>query len=102
MPRPTPAQLAYGSATVVFSTLAMLLLSQTRSALGVGIVTVAGLALGLLVAVTVPVSRTSRASRASRASRPSRTIRANRPMARTGPAERPRAHAPAREHSLHG
>ncbi|MET7901331.1 hypothetical protein ABZS86_07570 [Streptomyces sp. NPDC005355] len=99
MPRPTPAQLAYGSATVVFSTLAMLLLSQTRSALGVGIVTVAGLALGLLVAVTVPVSRTSRTSRASR---PSRTIRANRPMARTGPAERPRAHAPAREHSLHG
>ncbi|MET7765298.1 hypothetical protein ABZS71_25980 [Streptomyces sp. NPDC005393] len=99
MPRPTPAQLAYGSATVVFSTLAMLLLSQTRSALGVGIVTVAGLALGLLVAVTVPVSRTSRTSRASR---PSRTVRANRPMARTGPAERPRAHAPAREHSLHG
>ncbi|MET7934576.1 hypothetical protein [Streptomyces sp. NPDC005322] len=93
MPRPTPAQLAYGSVTVVFSTLAMLLLSQTRSALGVGIVTVAGLALGLLVAVTVPVSR---------ASRPSRTVRANRPMARTGTAERPRAHAPAREHSLHG
>ncbi|MET8012257.1 hypothetical protein ABZU86_24015 [Streptomyces sp. NPDC005271] len=96
MPRPTPAQLAYGSVTVVFSTLAMLLLSQTRSALEVGIVTVAGLALGLLVAVTVPVSR------ASRASRPSRTVRANRPMARTGTAERPRAHAPAREHSLHG
>jgi len=35
MPRPTSAQLAYGSATVVLSTLAMLLLSETRSGLGV-------------------------------------------------------------------
>ncbi len=35
MPRPTAAQLAYGSCTVIFSTLAMLLLSQTSSGLGI-------------------------------------------------------------------
>jgi hypothetical protein len=55
MPRPTVAQLASGSATVVFSTLAMLLLSQTRSGIGVAVVAFAGLGLGLLVALTVPV-----------------------------------------------
>ncbi|RFU82389.1 hypothetical protein DY218_33360 [Streptomyces triticagri] len=54
MPRPTAAQLAFGSATVVFSTLAMLLLSGATSALGAAVVAVAGLGLGLLVAVTVP------------------------------------------------
>ncbi|MDI3407990.1 hypothetical protein [Streptomyces cavernicola] len=55
MPRPTAAQLAYGSATVVLATLAMLLLSQTRSGIGVAVIAVAALALGLLVAVTVPM-----------------------------------------------
>ncbi|MFG2647255.1 hypothetical protein [Streptomyces sp. NPDC048436] len=54
MPRPTPAQLAYGSLTVVFSTLAMLLLSQTSSGPGVAVITAAALGLGLLVAMTVP------------------------------------------------
>ncbi|MFF9811182.1 hypothetical protein ACF1G5_39910 [Streptomyces coeruleorubidus] len=56
MPRPTAAQLAYGSCTVIFSTLAMLLLSQTSSAVGIAIIAVAALALGLLVAMTVPLS----------------------------------------------
>lgn len=55
MPRPTAAQLAYGSCTVIFSTLAMLLLSQTSSAVGIAITAVAALALGLLVAMTVPL-----------------------------------------------
>ncbi|MGW2104535.1 hypothetical protein ACWCPX_44180 [Streptomyces olivaceoviridis] len=55
MPRPTAAQLAYGSCTVIFSTLAMLLLSQTSSGLGVAVIALAALALGLLVALTVPV-----------------------------------------------
>ncbi|MEU6913117.1 hypothetical protein ACFY78_32840 [Streptomyces olindensis] len=55
MPRPTAAQLAYGSCTVIFSTLAMLLLSQTSSGVGIAIITVAALALGLLVAMTVPL-----------------------------------------------
>jgi hypothetical protein len=57
MPRPTAAQLAYGSCTVFFSTLAMLLLSQTSSGAGIAIIAVAALALGLLVAMTVPLSR---------------------------------------------
>ncbi|MEV5146062.1 hypothetical protein [Streptomyces sp. NPDC052727] len=55
MPRPTAAQLAYGSCTVIFSTLAMLLLSQTSSGIGVAVIALAALALGLLVALTVPV-----------------------------------------------
>ncbi|MFJ5993555.1 hypothetical protein [Streptomyces sp. NPDC092370] len=54
MPRPTAAQLAYGSCTVILSTLAMLLLSQTSSGVGIAIIAVAALALGLLVALTVP------------------------------------------------
>ncbi|MGX1882764.1 hypothetical protein [Streptomyces sp. NPDC055287] len=60
MPRPTAAQFAYGSATVVFSTLAMLLLSQTASGIGVAIIALAALALGLLVALTVPMPKTAR------------------------------------------
>ncbi|MFL5996344.1 MAG: hypothetical protein ACJ736_18895 [Streptomyces sp.] len=54
MPRPTAAQIAYGSLTVIFSTLAMLLLSQTSSAVGTAVIAVSALALGLLVAMTVP------------------------------------------------
>ncbi|MFC8920608.1 hypothetical protein ACGF5F_12765 [Streptomyces sp. NPDC047821] len=55
MPRPTAAQLAYGSATVVFATVAMLLMSRTTTGLGVALIGVAALALGLLVATTLPV-----------------------------------------------
>nr|WTB31545.1 hypothetical protein OG781_20475 [Streptomyces sp. NBC_00830] len=54
MPRPTAAQLSYGSVTVVFSTLAMLLLSRTSSGAGIAVIGTAAMALGLLVAVTVP------------------------------------------------
>ncbi|MGW1592919.1 hypothetical protein [Streptomyces sp. NPDC002343] len=54
MPRPTTAQFAYGSCTVIFSTLAMLLLSQTASGPWIAVIAVAALALGLLVAWTVP------------------------------------------------
>lgn len=57
MPRPTAAQLAYGSCTVIFSTLAMLLLSQTSSGLGIAVIAASALALGLLVAMTVPLPR---------------------------------------------
>ncbi|MGW2650276.1 hypothetical protein ACWC2T_36590 [Streptomyces sp. NPDC001393] len=57
MPRPTAAQFVYGSCTVIFSTLAMLLLSQTSSGLGVTVIALAALALGLLVAMTVPLPR---------------------------------------------
>ncbi|KUJ43048.1 hypothetical protein MBT84_26315 [Streptomyces sp. MBT84] len=61
MPRPNAAQLAYGSCTVIFSTLAMLLLSQTSSGLGIAVIALAALALGLLVAVTVPVPKSASA-----------------------------------------
>lgn len=57
MPRPTVAQLAYGSCTVILSTLAMLLLSQTSSGLGITIIAVSALALGLLVTWTVPLPK---------------------------------------------
>ncbi len=57
MPRPSAAQILYGSVTVVFSTLAMLLLSGARTRSNVVIVTVAGLALGLLVAVAIGGAR---------------------------------------------
>ncbi|MGW3951375.1 hypothetical protein ACWEKM_10620 [Streptomyces sp. NPDC004752] len=57
MPRPTAAQLAYGSCTVIFSTLAMLLLSQTSSGVGIAVIALASLALGLLVALTVPLPK---------------------------------------------
>ncbi|MGW5125591.1 hypothetical protein ACWEQ7_16320 [Streptomyces sp. NPDC004069] len=57
MPRPTAAQVAYGSCTVILSTLAMLLLSRTSSGLGIVVITLAALALGLLVALTVPMPK---------------------------------------------
>ncbi|MFG2096612.1 hypothetical protein [Streptomyces sp. NPDC048612] len=63
MPRPTAAQLVYGSATVFLSTLAMLLLSQTETGIGVAVIALAGLGLGLLVAMTVPMPGASRVVR---------------------------------------
>ncbi|MEV0091841.1 hypothetical protein [Streptomyces sp. NPDC050738] len=61
MPRPTAAQLSYGSATVIFSTVAMLLLSRTETGVGVGVIVLAALVLGLLVALTVPMPKAARA-----------------------------------------
>lgn len=60
MPRPTTAQLAYGSLTVVLSTLATLLLSDVRSGAAVVAVAAGGLLLGLLVALTVTMPATAR------------------------------------------
>ncbi|MFJ4695106.1 hypothetical protein [Streptomyces sp. NPDC088766] len=57
MPRPTVAQLTYGSCTVILSTLAMLLLSQASSGSLVVVVAVTSLALGVLVAMTLPAPR---------------------------------------------
>ncbi|MFE0640428.1 hypothetical protein ACFW2Y_02180 [Streptomyces sp. NPDC058877] len=54
MLRPNTAQLAYGSATVVLATVALLLLSGTTTTLGIAAVCVATLLLGILVAVTMP------------------------------------------------
>ncbi|UUN27137.1 hypothetical protein [Streptomyces sp. FIT100] len=71
MPRLTAAQLAYGSATVVLSTVAMLLLSRTTTGVGIAVIGVAALALGLLVAVTVPLPVRAKAKAAH-------TVRTNR------------------------
>ncbi|MER5306184.1 hypothetical protein ABT034_00030 [Streptomyces sp. NPDC002773] len=54
MQRPNAAQLAYGSATVVLATVALLLLTRTTTTLGITAVSLAGLLLGLFVAVTMP------------------------------------------------
>ncbi|MEW1545880.1 hypothetical protein [Streptomyces tsukubensis] len=84
MPRPTPAQLASGSATVVLSALALLLFTRTTHALGVAAIGVAAMALGLLVATALPMSRALKA-----AARPGSSKRA------ATPAPRPKAHAGA-------
>ncbi|MGW5848371.1 hypothetical protein ACWFQ8_10550 [Streptomyces sp. NPDC055254] len=91
MPRPTAAQLAYGSATVVVSTIAMLLLSRTSTGWGVAVVSAAALALGLLVAVTVPAPRRRgrHAARTGTAATPAGT---RAPEPRTTAAEHPVHH----------
>ncbi|MFI6469467.1 hypothetical protein ACIBL5_04265 [Streptomyces sp. NPDC050516] len=120
MPRPTAAQLSYGSATVVFSTVAMLLLSRTESGVGVAVIVLAALLLGLLVAVTVPMPLPRRARADANAN--DRTVLAAgaAPVNRTAVVETsaavgvpplPSRHRgsvsvtserPAREHSLRG
>lgn len=54
MPRPTAVQFASGSATVVCSTLALLLLTGARSDLWIAAIACLALALGILVAARVP------------------------------------------------
>ncbi len=72
MPRPNPAQLAYGSATVILSALVMLLVTQARSGAGIAVVASAALALGLTVAVTVPAKRAAHRARPVAAGVPGR------------------------------
>ena len=114
MPRPTAAQLAYGSATVVFSTLAMLLLSRTSSGVGIAVIGTAALALGLLVAVTVPLPLRTKTRKAARtatgvrtnpavAHRHFRHVYGGRRHRRHPPGQdpgRPRAPSACGEHSL--
>lgn len=57
MPRPTVAQLTYGSCTVILSTLAMLLVSQASSGSLIAVIAITALALGVLVAMTLPAPR---------------------------------------------
>ncbi|MEV5429638.1 hypothetical protein [Streptomyces sp. NPDC052701] len=80
MPRPTAAQLAYGSCTVIFSTLAMLLLSQTSSGAGIVLIALSALVLGLLVALTVPVPGPGAAVVARPAPREQRAVRGTEPV----------------------
>ena len=65
MPRLIPAQLVYGSATVVVTTLAMLFLTQARSGAGTAVIAVVGLVAGVCVALAVPHLRAASASRAA-------------------------------------
>ncbi|MFG2332279.1 hypothetical protein ACGFMM_21955 [Streptomyces sp. NPDC048604] len=67
MPRPNAAQLAYGSATVVFATVALLLLSRATTGPGIALIGVTSLLLGLLVVVTMPVAARRRARAAGEA-----------------------------------
>ncbi|WNI24537.1 hypothetical protein [Streptomyces sp. ITFR-16] len=76
MPRPTAAQLSYGSATVVFATLAMLLLSRTSSGVGIAVIGTAALALGLLVSVTVPLPARRGTAKSARTAPPASAHRA--------------------------
>ncbi|WP_418957316.1 hypothetical protein [Streptomyces tritici] len=69
MPRPNAAQLAYGAATVVFATVALLLLSDATTGPGIALIGVASLLLGLLVVLTLPLGARRRA-RAHRAQAP--------------------------------
>lgn len=91
MPPTTPVQLACGSATVVVSTLSMLLLFDPRSIPGVAVAALVGLGLGLLVTVTVPVS--GRRAPGTAGAAPASRIRAS-----GGQVPRPRVPADAGEH----
>jgi hypothetical protein len=62
MPHPTPAPFAYGAATVVLSTFAMSLLSETRSGGAEAVIAASSLVLGLLVALTAPMPPVPRTS----------------------------------------
>ncbi|OKJ76070.1 hypothetical protein [Streptomyces sp. CB02460] len=82
MPRPTAAQLAYGSVTVVLSTLAMLLLFRTSSGIGIAAVGTVALALGLAVSVTVPAKSRRYAAKAAGTAAPVSAHRGTAPAAR--------------------
>ncbi|NJP41886.1 hypothetical protein [Actinacidiphila epipremni] len=92
MPRPTTAQLAYGSLTVVLSTFAALLLSDVRSGAAVVAVAAGGLLLGL--AVTVSAARRAAAPRPAAAPAPAAV-----PVPRSRVAGAAEA-GPVRQHSL--
>ncbi|MFJ5225715.1 hypothetical protein [Streptomyces sp. NPDC088400] len=98
MPRPTAAQLAYGSATVICSTLVMLLLSGTTTGIGVAVIAIAALGLGLLVALTVTApgrSRTVGVARSRRTAAPGEAPEVQVPgqRVRTGGEARVRQHS---------
>ncbi|MFB4424102.1 hypothetical protein C5F59_023830 [Streptomyces sp. QL37] len=95
MPRPTAAQFSYGSATVVLSALALLLLFRTESGIGVAAVSTVALVLGLLVAMALP----ARTRAARRATPPPTAARTHRTIEDIEIAAAQREHIG--EHSLH-
>ncbi|MFZ3557827.1 MULTISPECIES: hypothetical protein [unclassified Streptomyces] len=96
MPRPTVAQLAYGSATVVCSTIAMVLLSQTESGPGIPVIAVSALILGLFVAMSVPTRKRESAAAAGTAEErvPAQRLSTTLPSP-SAPSESSRAREPA-------
>ncbi|WP_329155915.1 hypothetical protein OHA63_12855 [Streptomyces anulatus] len=103
MPRPTAAQFAYGSATVVVTTLALLLLFRTESGVGVAAVGTTALALGLLVAVRLPLARHRGAEGAGQQATARAAARTHHALEGIGARERVPAGRPsasADEHSL--
>lgn len=94
MPRPTAAQFVYGSATVICSTLVMLLLSGTTAGLGIAVIGIAALALGLLIAVTVSMPRRTKAGRGrgrTGGTKPGTTASMGAPESARLPGQRPHA-----------
>ncbi|MDK1473793.1 hypothetical protein QNO07_10235 [Streptomyces sp. 549] len=57
MPRPTLAQLVYGSATVTLTTLLLLLLTQAQSGTTTVLIASGALVAGLLVSLLAPAGR---------------------------------------------
>lgn len=95
MPRPTVAQLAYGSATVVCSTIAMVLLSQTSSGPGIPVIAVSALILGLFVAMSVPTRKRESAAAGTAEERvPAQRLSTTLPSP-SAPSEPSRAREPA-------
>jgi hypothetical protein len=99
MPRPTNAQVAYGSLTVVLFTIAMLLLTHARSTAAVAAVAAGGLVCGLLVVAA------GAAAQSRRAAAPAATARSSAaPLTSLAPLPRARVRAGAErrvgEHSL--
>ncbi|GEB52874.1 hypothetical protein SCA03_54250 [Streptomyces cacaoi] len=96
MPRPNPAQFVYGSATVVVSALAVLLLTGARSGPAVALTALGSLALGLGVALAVPVLRARRARRTAVGR--STVVSGSLPAAQTGaPGAQQAARTPSTE-----
>ncbi|MFD7747601.1 hypothetical protein ACFV2V_07770 [Streptomyces sp. NPDC059698] len=94
MPRPTAAQFAYGSATVVVTTLALLLLSRAQSVVAVAAAGAVALALGLLVALRLPPARPRAAQTGPAASVPAAARTRHAPRS-TGARERVPAGGPS-------
>lgn len=84
MPRPTAAQYAYGSATVVLSAVALLLLTGATGPAAVGAVCALSLALGLTATAAGPLRRAAAArSRSGPAAPPAGGTAPRMPAPRT-------------------
>jgi hypothetical protein len=57
MPHPTPVQIAYGSATVISTTLLLMFIVPTGSTLALALVAIVALTLGVVVAVATQPRR---------------------------------------------